>query len=91
MFENIEEKIKQIAKIIFGLGVALCGIFVIASVSAENGFLILLGIIAFFACWVGAIFIYAFGLLLEKVSIIADNTKNKQFFDNEVENTSSIS
>lgn len=87
MFNNVGRKIKTLAVTFFVIGVIFIGIGFIGALAsaAELGGVIGLSMmilslvvfaIGFFFMWMGAIYIYAYGELIENTQKIADNTNN---------------
>lgn len=86
MFRNIGSKIKTLSKVVCWLGIIisiLIGlIFIVASIMSGNGvvFGIIMGVICIvggsIASWIGSFFTYGFGEIIDKLTEIANNTKN---------------
>lgn len=90
MFDNVGRKIKVLAKVFFGVGVALSFatwvVFIAYGANSENVvamifFGALVMAIGMFASWVINVMLYGFGILVEtneavaaKSTIIAENT-----------------
>lgn len=77
MFDDVGEKIKRVAEVFFWMGVVVCIIaaivmFVMASEEhgSEQESLILMGlgylILGPICCWIGSLFTYGFGELIDK-------------------------
>lgn len=78
MFENVGEKIMKCAKILFWIGVGFSAIaFIVLFVLAidyEEGEMFLYGLLAgglgVLSSWISSLFLYAFGQLVDDVTII---------------------
>lgn len=62
MFENVGEKIKGVAVVVFILEVIAAVVFGLGSIDNGGILLIALGILA---AWVSSLFVYGFGVLIE--------------------------
>lgn len=86
MFENIEKKIKKAASVVLVAGIIADVIlaiimFVVGAEIGEDLFTTygVLFLIAGPLCtWLNCLFIYGFGELIEKVSVIAKNTQSEK-------------
>ena len=74
MYDNIGEKIKGLAKAVFAIGSILFAILGIVLIVTEEEILIILGVISLvmgpLGCWIGSWFLYGFGELIDKTSLI---------------------
>lgn len=80
MFENIGKKIKSLANILCWVGIIAYVIAAIVMISTDEyligtGFLLL--IVGPLMSWVGSLFIYGFGELIDKTCDIAENTRSR--------------
>lgn len=80
MFKNIGAKIKALAKVIFGLEVAASVLIGLAIMMAEEGaafigFCLFWVVIPFLA-WIGSLFLYGFGELVDRTTKIEERLNN---------------
>lgn len=85
MFENVGSKIKVLAKFFCWVGIIFSLILGIVAMCTSDGYagLVFLGlfliIIGSLGAWLGSLFTYGFGELIEKTTKIAENTTNLNF------------
>lgn len=79
MFDNIGEKIKTLAKVVFWVGIACsvaCGVIAAIGMGGIGiALFFLISILGSFACWVGSLLFYGFGEIITNSAIIAENSK----------------
>lgn len=75
MFDNINTKLKDLAKIIFILGIITAVLLVLISIVGNMPRLIIPSVALVFGGWVSSLIIYGFGELLEYVFSISKNVK----------------
>lgn len=85
MFNNISNKLKTFAKIIFWFFTIVAGLMIILALSVSWLYL-LIGAVSFFFGYLSSLGVYAFGELLEQIVAIKDNTKKITVIQNKLTN-----
>ena len=92
MFNNIGAKIKKLAEILSGIGIAISIIAGGAVMSfgsdansrGDNGGTIIIGLLIMiagsFLSWIGGFFTYGFGELIERTCLIEERSRNSRGF-----------
>ncbi len=82
MYNNIGEKIKALAKVLFWIIAIIYFILGVISTDETNGASLLLILVGIPVAWIATWFTYGFGELIEKVTEIADNTRHGKYNQN---------
>lgn len=85
MFNDISNKLKTFAKIIFWFFTIVAGLMIILALSVSWLYL-LIGAVIFFFGYLSSLGVYAFGELLEQIVAIKDNTKKITVIQNKLTN-----
>lgn len=85
MFNDISNKLKTFAKIIFWFFTIVAGLMIILALSV-SWFYLLIGAVIFFFGYLSSLGVYAFGELLEQIVAIKENTKKITVIQNKLTN-----
>lgn len=89
MFDNIGEKIKVLAKVVAGLGIAvsvILGIYYMTAGREFFGYGLTIAIVGSLGSWISSFFAYGFGELIVNSEIIKKNVESIDSYNNEIVN-----